>query len=507
MLLPVIVRRAPADLLAPLVIGLVILLGTSLLARVVDARLRGRTRTMTGWAMMLLAAVTLLVVTATVLPEAPTHALPFAAGVAVTVSPARRSRLRLPYQSALVLGMALLLLRADLPPAEIGMTVLLLVFVLWVAGFLSESLLGTRQRRLESREAAERRAELLSAVRDLSGRSPAQAAEIAVATLRSLGFSVAGVSIVRGGALVPVALEGIPPAPELEVGHGLAGTAVAEDRTLVSDDYAHDRRRLERREGLGSAIAVPIRSGGAPVGVVLGGRVEAGPVPQAKVEVAEVLADHLGGVLETEERLGRQRELLDRMQALDVMRGQLVTEVSEEVRDPLTVVRGIAETLVAHADELPDPDRRRLLEGFVAQTGSLRTIIDALLDFSRQQAARPVPTLGLSPVGDAVEAAAGGVPVAGDLDAVVRTDPVLLTRALETLRMTGAVREMVVTAEPDHVRLALALTTATTAPRLGLLLRLAERVIVTVGGGWQQVDEGVVIRLPRGGDEPSGAGS
>lgn len=498
LIVPAVVRRTPAGLLGPILVVLVVIAAASLAAWLVGARLHGRARTAAGWCLVALAGGTLLVVTATAIPDDPAHALPLAAGVAITVSPARRAALRVPFQATLVVGMGVLLVMARRPAIEVGVALFLLVFVIWVAGLLARSLTDARQRRLAAGQAAERRAELLAVVRDLSGANPTEAARTAVTSLRSLGFSVAGVSVERGGVLVPLALEGVPLAPELEIGQGLAGSAVAEDRVIVAEDYANDPRRLQRREGLGAAIAVPIRSGGVPVGVVLGGHDQPGPLPEAVVEVAEVLADHLGGVLETEQRLDRQRELLARMQALDVMRERLVTEVSEEVRDPLTAVRGIAETLVTHGERLPAAQRQRLLEAFVTQARALRTTIDALLDFSRLQAARPLPTLAVTRVGDPVLAAVGSTPVEGDLDALVRTDPMLLTRALETIRTAGAIRQVSISAGDQQVRLRMAVALAISVPRSRLLLRLAERLVLTVGGDWEHDRGHIEIRLPRG---------
>lgn len=497
MLVPAILRRTPPELLVPLVAVLGLIGAAILLSWLARGRLHGGRRTVVGWVLLVSAGLLLLAVTAVALPDSPEHALPFAVGVAVSIAPARRTRLRLPFQAGLVGAVTALLVAAGRPPAEIGVAVFLLVFAVWLAGRLAQSFIDARHRQLEARREAERRAELLAAVGDLSTRHASDAAQSVVESLRSLGYSVAGVSLERGGVLVPIALAGLPPTPELKVGEGLAGTAVAENRTILSDDYTGDPRRLSDRADLEAAIAVPIRSGGQPVGVVVGGRRTPGPLPAADVEVAEVLAAHLGGVLETEQRLHRQRELLARMQSLESMRGRLIAEVSEEIRDPLTVVRGIAETLVTHRDRLPDQQRERLLQGFVEQTGSLRTTIDALLDFSRLQAAHPLPTLGLSRIADIVEPAVDDVEVEGEGHAVVRTDPVLLGRALETITSAGALRRVVVTAEPDQVRLRLEPEESAVLSHASLLLGLAERLVVTVGGSWSLGSEAIEVVLPR----------
>ena len=498
MLVPVTLRRAPPDLLVPTLalIGLMAIMGA--VTWLTRDRLWGTRRTRAGWALLTGAGALLLTVAAVALPDRPEHALPFAVAVAVAVSPARRTWLRLPFQAVMVAAVAVLLVRADRPLREVGVTVFLLVFALVLAGTLAQSLIDARHRQLEARRQAERRAELLAAVGTLSTRDPSDAARTVVESLRTLGYSVAGVSLERQGVLVPIAREGIPPAPNLKVGDGLAGCALAEDRTIAVDDYGADPRRLPGRTNLGAAIAVPIRSGETPVGVVLGGREEPGPLPAAEIEVAEVLAAHLGGVLETEQRVHRQRELLSRMQSLETMRARLLTEVSEEVRDPLTVVRGIAETLVTHRESLSPEQRARLLDGFVEQTRSLRTTIDALLDFSRLQAARPLPTLGFHRVEELLAPVmTEGAVVEGETDAVVRTDPLMIRRAMETLGSVAQVRRVVATVEDDVVRLRLELEPAAALQSSSLLLGLVERLVVTVGGSWSLGPGAVELALPR----------
>jgi putative methionine-R-sulfoxide reductase with GAF domain len=496
MFVPVTVRRAPDALMVPLVGALATIAVASVLAHLASERLDVRARSLIGWAVMALAGVTLLGLTLVVLPDQPEHALPYAAGVAIAVAPARRSRLRLPFQLLLAGAMGIFLLAAGRPVVEAAIAVASLGFVAWLAGGLAQAMLDVRQRRIDARRASDRRAELLRAVSELSTRGAEAAAVTTVDTLRALGFSTAGVSVARSGRLVPLALAGLPPAPGLRVGDGLAGAAVAEGRTLLVEDYARDARRLPDRAGLGAAIAVPIRVDGETSGVVLGARERTGPLPAEAVEVAEVLAGHLGGVIEVEQRQDRQRELLARMQALEAMRGRLLTEVSEELRDPLTVVRGIAETLATHGDRLPEDQRARLLAGFVGQAGTLRTTIDALLDFTRLHVDRPLPALGVVRVRDLLAPLGDAVPVTGEVDLVVRTDPDLLVRALETVQALGTLRAVEVATRSGEAHVRLVLRAGAGRERSRLPLGLAEHLVVGVGGRWARDDDGVVLVLP-----------
>lgn len=493
-ILPVTLRRTPPESLGIGVAMMALLAVASLAAWLAGPRLDDRGRRLVAWCLVALGTLALLVVAHLAVPERPEHALPFAAGVAVTVAPVRRTVLRLPVQVLVVAGMSLLLMAAGRSWGEITLTVLLLTFVVWLSGVLAGSLLEARRSQQRAREAAERRAALLRAVQELSGSTAAQAARTVVDSLRSLGFPVAGVSLVRDDRLVPLALDGVPPSPGLRVDQGIAGAAIAEDRTMLSE---RDDLGLPVQEELGSVIAVPVRSAGRAVGVVIGGRGTAGPWPDDMVEIAEVLASHLGGVLETEERLGRQHELLERMRALEDMRVGLATHVSEDVRDPLTVVRGIAETLRLHGDRLAAERRAQLLQGFEDQASALRETIDTLLDFSRLRASRPVPVVGLLDVGELLGSVFGSDMVGGDLDTIVRTDAILLGRILEILRGLGHVRRVHVTADEGLAVVRLESDAPQPWPRARLLLELAERLIVSVGGTWNLERDAVVVGLPR----------
>lgn len=498
--LPVLVNRSSGGELQVLLAGASLLMLVAVGSALAGPHVGPRARSWMGWVQVALSAVGLLLVVHLATPERPEHGLALAAAVAATVAPVSRIWLRLPVQLLVVGGMGLLLARAGTGLAEVVLWTVLLAFVVWLCGAFSRDLLTVRRRARGARRSAERRAELLAAVRDLSGRSSGEAAATVTSTLRSLGFTVAGVSLVQGQRVVPLALDGLPPAAGLRVGQGVAGTAIAENRSIVAGDYQRDPRRLEHRRSVHSVVAVPVRERGEAVGVVMGGRHTPGRPPEAMIEIVDVLAAHLGGVLETERRVMRQRELLQRMETLEEMRSRLVTEISEHVRDPLTVVRGIAQTLVAHGQELPDEQRRRLLSGFDGQTRALRETIDALLDFSKLQAAHPVATLGLVRLRDLLDDLEHGVEASGEVDAVVRTDPTLLVRAVELLIAVSAVRRVHIEGRGDHVSLRFEGQPEGSGNRTQLLLRLAARLVVAVGGAWdtgETGETGVVLRLPR----------
>jgi two-component system, OmpR family, phosphate regulon sensor histidine kinase PhoR len=79
---------------------------------------------------------------------------------------------------------------------------------------------------------------------------------------------------------------------------------------------------------------------------------------------------------------------------LEVVRRDFAANVSHELKTPLTVVNGFAETLL-HDEDLPLEQRRRFAEAIVANATRMQRIVDDLLDLSRIESGgwmpEPVP--------------------------------------------------------------------------------------------------------------------
>lgn len=92
--------------------------------------------------------------------------------------------------------------------------------------------------------------------------------------------------------------------------------------------------------------------------------------------------EHLGGAVIA---------LLDltRLRRLETVRRDFVANVSHELKTPLTVIRGFAETL---ADDDPPPDiRRQFAESIASHTRRMQRLVDDLLDLSRIESGGWVP--------------------------------------------------------------------------------------------------------------------
>jgi K+-sensing histidine kinase KdpD len=443
--------------------------------------------------------------------ERPEAFLPMGAALVASMAPVTLRVLRVPVQLATVAFFAVLLVRAGRSVADVLLPLVLLVSIGILATTLARELVDTRRAERRARRDAQRRTELLTAVRALPGASLEEASAAACSAMRALGFDAAGCAVRRGDEVVTLHLDGLPPTPRpLAVGEGLAGTCIAEDRTLVVGDYQADDRRLGARPQIGSAVVVPIRVDGRAVGTLLGARTVQGDPSAAEVEVAEVLAAHLSAVFSTDATVRRQRELLARMEQLDVMRSGFVAQVSDELRDPLTVVRGIAETLVTHGHVLDHERRVQLFDRMGAQTDQLRRTIDALLDFSRFQSTRPEPAIGPILVRDLLARLRRNTDAeleAPDavLGTVVLVDAELVDHTLELLLAATAVQRaaprLAVTGEGATVRLAVhADTEGNAAPTL--VRSLAAQLLVMAGAELHH-DPSPVLVLPALATEPA----
>lgn len=421
-------------MLALMAVLLVVSVPLARLSQQLDAPRRERL----GVGVILATAATLLLVAAR--SDLPTTAwLAAATAVTVGMTTIRDARVRLASQT-LVVGAVALLLAGDHPaPASVrglveivGPLVLVSVVAL-LSSALADDLGLARGRELATRRAAERRAELLEAVREVSRAGPGETVDVTLEALQDLGFPTAAVLLVGPDGLKARRVVGLPDRDDF--GQGVSGHALETGRTVVSSDYQRDELRLPGLD-IGAVVTTPIQADGRSLGVLAVGLYETGDPPASDIEVVEVLAAHLGGTLATERMVENQRALLQRLRDLDALRAGFVDRVSEDLRDPLTVVRGVAQTLAAFGNRLPDAQRDVLLERLTTQATDLGGTLEALLDFSRINVGRTEPEPVSADVIDLLAPALSGTGVALHVRGrpVVVVDRELVRRAVELLR-------------------------------------------------------------------------
>ncbi|HEX4684208.1 MAG TPA: ATP-binding protein, partial [Gemmatimonadaceae bacterium] len=140
---------------------------------------------------------------------------------------------------------------------------------------------------------------------------------------------------------------------------------------------------------------------------------------------------------------------LTRQRRLETIRRDFVANVSHELKTPLTVIGGFAETL--RDGELREEDRLRFIETIEANTRRMQRIVDDLLDLSRYESGNWVPNIASNELASVVAdvfatlhraAEAKGLSLAFQAPAAARrvdADPTALRQILTNL-VENAVR-------------------------------------------------------------------
>ena len=193
--------------------------------------------------------------------------------------------------------------------------------------------------------------------------------------------------------------------PVRRYGESRSGEAFQQGELIVANNYGVARRAGPRSakdviQGFGaqSAIWLPIKSGGRPVGVISVSTGRADHFTPDRVRLLTAIADGIGTFLERarleEERGQREGKLSAALAQLQVTQqqlvqsgklaamGELVAGVAHEINNPLAAILGYAQLLLR--SEVDAKDRERL-ERIFAETERVARIVQNLLSFARQQ--------------------------------------------------------------------------------------------------------------------------
>ncbi len=172
--------------------------------------------------------------------------------------------------------------------------------------------------------------------------------------------------------------------------------------------------------------------------------------------------------------------------------------MSDELRDPLTVVRSAGHTLGAHGSSLSPEARSGLIDRLCGQAGRLQQIVDVVLDFSRFQATHRVSRQHwvdlqtvVAPFRDHLEVAASD-PGDRDLDVRIHIDGELLRYALALL-LEEAQGPLTLTIDAQEVVLTVDDGVQVRSP---LTRSLIEQLILEAGATLEATDP-ATIQLPR----------
>jgi signal transduction histidine kinase len=159
---------------------------------------------------------------------------------------------------------------------------------------------------------------------------------------------------------------------------GLAGA-----RVLVTDDAGHlvEVFRLDPDAGGDITCHFELRRGWRAVGrLVTRSR---HPLDDVDQQSLQALADLLAVAVSNAELYQREQQAVSRLSELDALKNAFLGTVSHELRTSTTAVQGFGELLTEHWDTLPEERRRELAARIKRQAGSLRHLVDDLLDYAR----------------------------------------------------------------------------------------------------------------------------
>jgi signal transduction histidine kinase len=208
---------------------------------------------------------------------------------------------------------------------------------------------------------------------------------------------------------------------------GLLGVlAVNDARREEIADAVQSVGRTPRR----LPVVIRTREGTAHRAELQAQRVEGGLISIVlhDLEDQELAKDALNRALEHE------RELVERMRALEALRTNFLTAVSHELRTPLTVVLGIAELLRRRDGAVPHDQQQDLLERLEDNADRLRRLLDDLLDLNRLSEGRRAVSFEPVDLADLVAVVVEEVSPLEDHPLDVLLEPCLVEAEPTTLR-------------------------------------------------------------------------
>lgn len=166
------------------------------------------------------------------------------------------------------------------------------------------------------------------------------------------------------------------------------------------------------------------------------------PLDDLARQSLQALCDLLAVAVSNAHLFQREQQAVSRLSELDALKNAFLGTVSHELRTSTTAVQGFGELLTDHWDTLPDDRRRELASRIRRQAGSLRHLVDDLLDYARleHQSLRVSPrTMSLSDLvrqlSDSMTPLVAGHDIVLDIeeDITAWADPIAVERILANL--------------------------------------------------------------------------
>jgi two-component system sensor histidine kinase KdpD len=153
------------------------------------------------------------------------------------------------------------------------------------------------------------------------------------------------------------------------------GPAVAAGRALTQ--VGPTTAELEA----GEDFVIPLQRTGRTVGALRARsrRLLERPAINSLRAVADLLAAALGNA----QLYLREQETVRKLRELDIEKLSFLSTVSHELRTAVAAIEGFGSLLVEHWQTLSDEQRREFIDRIARNSGSLKNLVDDLLDFAR----------------------------------------------------------------------------------------------------------------------------
>lgn len=173
-------------------------------------------------------------------------------------------------------------------------------------------------------------------------------------------------------------------------GEGPLGEAIAAgEAVFLEPGEEHDHAELARLFPGGSVILLPLRSAKRTLGLLCTASAEAGQLGEESRRTLSALAGEVGIALENamlHRELQRHVEELEQanreLRSLDEMKSNFISMVTHELKQPLSLISGYAQTIRDYYESLTYEEELQCLQVILERTEFLSRLVDELLDLS-----------------------------------------------------------------------------------------------------------------------------
>jgi signal transduction histidine kinase len=169
----------------------------------------------------------------------------------------------------------------------------------------------------------------------------------------------------------------------------LPGSVFRTDAPLISNDARRDKwvtERIRDLMGIETLLAVPIATGGRPLGVLKAVNARKGYFNGGDLRFVSILGSRIGSVIESSRARERERALVQRLREADHTKSEFVSMLAHELNGPMTSVLGFTRVLQDQWRSLEEDRRDRIVDMVSKEVGRLARLVNDLLDLSRMDA-------------------------------------------------------------------------------------------------------------------------